>query len=351
LPTSIFILFLSLLPSVFFFFFSLSPFQDPKKHLRSYMEREGGDMDFEVEETGPGHARVYCARLRLPATSESGEPLVAEAAVQGKRKLAIAQCALAACRMLHARGLLRPPPGGGEGGGGGEEEDGPRRRQRRRSDEDDDADDFFDRTGAVQRKRQRREVEVLTHESVLAQQAEMEQRLAQIQAEVAELQQKEDDPDAADAVDSLDAFMSDVMHSEKAGQCAKLQSEAADIENRLTHVRALARKLAPSLAPLAKPPADQQSPAAETASTSAAAAASTLSAPSDRKPTGEVSTASAAPPKAAKGAAPAPAATPHPSVLQAAARPAAAAVPFDDGMPEKDDDDEPEPAAPVVKVG
>ena len=44
---------------------------------------------------------------RLPIDGPSGESLYAEAAVAGKKKDAVLECALEACRMLDASGLLR----------------------------------------------------------------------------------------------------------------------------------------------------------------------------------------------------------------------------------------------------
>ena len=43
---------------------------------------------------------------RLPTNGPSGEPLYAEAAVAGKKKDAVLECPLEACRMLDASGLL-----------------------------------------------------------------------------------------------------------------------------------------------------------------------------------------------------------------------------------------------------
>lgn len=44
--------------------------------------------------------------MRLPTDGPSGEPLYAEAAVAGKKKDAVLECPLEACRMLDASGLL-----------------------------------------------------------------------------------------------------------------------------------------------------------------------------------------------------------------------------------------------------
>ena len=49
----------------------------------------------------------YCSPCRLPIDGPSGEPLYAEAAVTGRKKEAVLECAQEACRMLDAAGLLR----------------------------------------------------------------------------------------------------------------------------------------------------------------------------------------------------------------------------------------------------
>ena len=44
---------------------------------------------------------------RLPIDTASGESVYAEASVQGKKKEAVLQCALNACRTLDANDMLR----------------------------------------------------------------------------------------------------------------------------------------------------------------------------------------------------------------------------------------------------
>lgn len=47
--------------------------KDPKKILRNWFEQQGQRLEFEVQEDGPGHARIYTATLRLPIEGSFGE--------------------------------------------------------------------------------------------------------------------------------------------------------------------------------------------------------------------------------------------------------------------------------------
>ena len=46
---------------------------------------------------------------RLPIDMATGEPVYAEASVKGRKKDAVVQCALNACRLLDAQDMLRNP--------------------------------------------------------------------------------------------------------------------------------------------------------------------------------------------------------------------------------------------------
>lgn len=123
-------------------------FKDPKKTLRGFFEREGLELEYDVEEKGPGHARVYHCKVKLPIDGPSGEPLYAEAAVAGRKKEAVLECAQEACRMLDAAGLLR------------QSSHESRKHKEKNWEENDfydsDEDSFLDRTGSVEKKRNQR---------------------------------------------------------------------------------------------------------------------------------------------------------------------------------------------------
>jgi len=116
--------------------------EDPKKALRNWFEREGYELEFKVEEKG--YAQFHC-RIDLPV---DGDPNFAEAQVKGKKKEAIIQAALEACRVLDRLGVLRPS------------QQTRMERKVKKWEEDDfydsDEDEFLDRTGDIEERRKRR---------------------------------------------------------------------------------------------------------------------------------------------------------------------------------------------------
>ncbi|NWX15854.1 NADAP protein, partial [Aegotheles bennettii] len=115
--------------------------KDPRKALQGFFDREGEELVYEYDDRG--HNSWLC-RIRLPVDDASGKQLVAEVLHSGKKKEAMVQCALEACRLLDARGVLR------------QEAVSRKRKSKNWEDEDfydSDDDTFLDRTGAVEKKR------------------------------------------------------------------------------------------------------------------------------------------------------------------------------------------------------
>ncbi|NWI93955.1 NADAP protein, partial [Pitta sordida] len=115
--------------------------KDPKKALQGFFDREGEELEYEYDDRG--HNSWLC-RIKLPVDDASGKQLVAEVLHSGKKKEAMIQCALEACRLLDARGVLR------------QEAVSRKRKSKNWEDEDfydSDDDTFLDRTGAVEKKR------------------------------------------------------------------------------------------------------------------------------------------------------------------------------------------------------
>ncbi|VDP92149.1 unnamed protein product [Echinostoma caproni] len=77
---------------------------DPKRALRAYFEREGIEPAPEFEFVEAAFGKQHC-RIELPLDSGT---ITAEAIVSGKRKEAIAACALEACRLLDRLGEFDP---------------------------------------------------------------------------------------------------------------------------------------------------------------------------------------------------------------------------------------------------
>ncbi|NXR14035.1 NADAP protein, partial [Semnornis frantzii] len=115
--------------------------KDPRKALQGFFDREGEELEYEFDDRG--HNSWLC-RIKLPVDDASGKQLVAEVLHSGKKKEAMIQCALEACRLLDARGVLR------------QEAVSRKRKSKNWEDQDfydSDDDTFLDRTGAVEKKR------------------------------------------------------------------------------------------------------------------------------------------------------------------------------------------------------
>uniref|UniRef100_A0A8C5L2I8 Solute carrier family 4 (anion exchanger), member 1, adaptor protein n=1 Tax=Jaculus jaculus TaxID=51337 RepID=A0A8C5L2I8_JACJA len=176
--------------------------KDPKKALQGFFDREGEELEYEFDEQG--HSTWLC-RVRLPVDDSTGKQLVAEAIHSGKKKEAMIQCSLEACRILDTLGLLR-------------QEAVSRKRRAKNWEEEDfydsDDDTFLDRTGLVEKKRLNRmkkagkiDEKPETFESLVAKLNDAEKELSEISERLkASSKAVSDTP----CQDSLDAFMSDM---------------------------------------------------------------------------------------------------------------------------------------------
>ncbi|XP_064220025.1 kanadaptin isoform X1 [Aotus nancymaae] len=176
--------------------------KDPKKALQGFFDREGEELEYEFDEQG--HSTWLC-RVRLPVDDSTGKQLVAEAIHSGKKKEAMIQCSLEACRILDTLGLLR------------QEAVSRKRKVKNWEDEDfydSDDDTFLDRTGLVEKKRLNRmkkagkiDEKPETFESLVAKLNDAERELSEISERLkASSKVLSESP----SQDSLDAFMSEM---------------------------------------------------------------------------------------------------------------------------------------------
>ncbi|KAF9941980.1 Kanadaptin [Modicella reniformis] len=173
--------------------------KDPKKALRNYLENKGYSCEFEVEESGPQHAKEYTARIRLPIETSMG-PVYGQGAA-GKRRDAEREAALDACIQLDSRGMF--------GSRSSNEGSTPQTKSNKydRSDDDDD-DDFYDRTvkkksisaKKAEQKADTYESLIEKHKVLVGEMAALEARIQGYDAIVAERKRLEESGD-------LDAYM------------------------------------------------------------------------------------------------------------------------------------------------
>ncbi|XP_017041208.2 LOW QUALITY PROTEIN: kanadaptin [Drosophila ficusphila] len=155
-------------------------FDDPKKTLRGFFEREGLNLEYRCDELSSGS---FVCRVELPLDDSNGRPIVVEVNHKGKKKDCVVQCALEACRTLDRHGVLR------------QANQEAQKRKIVKSGDSDDEDEFWDRTGDIKRKKQRKENAganvTLTYEDLLKQEVELIQEMEKVEQEIAAYQKKE----------------------------------------------------------------------------------------------------------------------------------------------------------------
>eukprot|EP00051_Salpingoeca_urceolata_P007573 m.98748 g.98748 ORF g.98748 m.98748 type:complete len:571 (-) comp15294_c0_seq1:98-1810(-) len=235
---------------------------DPKKALREYFEREGMQLEFDVNETGPGHARVHNATVRLHMLD--GEEVVIDASVTGRKKEAVAQCAAKACEFLDKRGMLR-------------QHSATLRRKlndvkRKKRNDDDEDDTFFDRTGDVEKKKKRKGKQaVQTHEGLVAQRDKLVTDIERLEKEAKEAESISSDPYDEDDVD---AVMKAMESEAKRGQAKGLWHKAKQLRQEVAEVE--------KLIGLVKPAFEMPKATAEDLIAAAKAVTAKMQAPKDK---------------------------------------------------------------------
>ncbi|KAI9241104.1 MAG: hypothetical protein BYD32DRAFT_433426 [Podila humilis] len=190
--------------------------KDPKKALRNYLESKGYAYEFEVEEEGPGHAREYTARIRLPIETAMG-PVYGQATT-GKKRDAEREAALDACIQLDKRGMLGQKATASEGSTQS-------RKKYDRSDSDDE-DDFYDRAGAQKKKTIKTPQKAETHESLIEKHKQLTVDIKALEQQIQEYDAAASARRALEESNDLDAYMASL--SKQGGDSkAKLQQTLA----------------------------------------------------------------------------------------------------------------------------
>uniref|UniRef100_A0A182Q5E0 FHA domain-containing protein n=1 Tax=Anopheles farauti TaxID=69004 RepID=A0A182Q5E0_9DIPT len=202
---------------------------DPKKTLRGYFEREGHELEYKVDELSSG---TYCCKVELPIDDANGRPIVAEATLKGKKKEVVLQCALEACRILDRHGLLR------------QANHEPRRRFQKQSDSDDD-DDFLDRTGAVEKRRQRKESaknpQTHTYADLIHKEAYILERLEEVESKIQNARLIKKETHLPENVHDVDQFLQKLSNEKVLDrfELRRLRLEQTELNEELVKVKKL----------------------------------------------------------------------------------------------------------------
>ncbi|VEN46154.1 unnamed protein product [Callosobruchus maculatus] len=181
---------------------------DPKKALRGFFEREGLELTYDCQEHGMGQ---FQCTVELPLDDEMGRPIVAEVIHKGKKKEAVIQCALEACRILDSHGVLRQATHES------------RKRKAKNWEENDyydsDEDTFLDRTGTIEKKREKRmnakaPQKAETYETLLEKEKSISSSISDMEKQLSSINASTSSGNTQPAEeDSLDTFMKELSES------------------------------------------------------------------------------------------------------------------------------------------
>eukprot|EP00057_Strongylocentrotus_purpuratus_P032376 XP_787417.3 PREDICTED: kanadaptin [Strongylocentrotus purpuratus] len=222
--------------------------KDPKKTLRGFFEREDVELEYEVDEKGSGFDHQYVCRVQLPLDDQVGLPIYAEASVSGKKKEAVIACALEACRILDAHGVLRQAT----------HESKKRKAKDWAQDDyyDSDDDTFLDRTGAIEQKRKQRmkkagllQEKAQTYDSLLAKLAEVDAELAETEKKLEEAKKVQPKSGESDSLDDFIASLKAGGSSHDRAQRAKLKFKVVDLRKEQFRLQKLVQVARPTHIP------------------------------------------------------------------------------------------------------
>ncbi|VDK80073.1 unnamed protein product [Onchocerca ochengi] len=234
---------------------------DPLKVLSRFFEKEGFEMEFTYEETGAGQNHKWICSIELPVDTAAGQSLSASAVCSGSKKEAQMLCAFNACKTLDMHNLLF-------------QSNETRRRAKNLADNDyydSDEDTYFDRTGQIEKNREKRRqraleakgkvtTEIETFETLTKKIASTNKELSEVMAHLAAISKerkereddKKDDDDDDDDDDDLDKFCKQLGYFSREKDSVAVKMEKSVLRHRLVALKHEKERLE-KLAKIAKP--------------------------------------------------------------------------------------------------
>lgn len=219
--------------------------KDAKKTLRNFFEKEGLELEYEMTEHGSSFNIIHVAKVRLPIETGDGDEVVAEASSSNKKEAVLA-CATDACRLIQAYDMMQNKC----------KEDQRVKKQRELEANDfydSDDDNFLDRTGSVEKKRQKRKkwagkdennTKVDTYETLKIELSKKDSILKSLEDKL--VLANEAEKNDADG-DSLDDFMDSMKHRLDKPSKMKLRREIVEMKKEREKLPKLVEKLKPAL--------------------------------------------------------------------------------------------------------